>query len=110
MCIHAPFLIAIHTYLENVVGKCAIEYQADCTASKYNELVNVTLTKLITFNKRCSGDASRIELEQCANIRSTSSMSDTEYKATLKPVKRELCKWLNIVNITGEKKEERFLF
>ena len=60
-------------YLDKSLPKCreALNEQPDC--SNYNNILNVTLTSVILFNKRRSGEASRMLIESYHHGRATQS-------------------------------------
>jgi len=47
-------IIKLSQYLDVELNKRMAAYEEECTASHYEDLAQVTLAKLITFNKRRS--------------------------------------------------------
>ena len=65
------------------------------------DLVQVTLAKLITFNKQRSGETEQTELQQYARLPYVIGLANEEFCATLKPSERKLCERLHVLSITG---------
>lgn len=68
--------------------------------SAYAELVKVTLTQLIVFNRRREGEVSRVKLEEFKNIKKSSERSDIENH--LSKNEQALCQILTRMEIQGK--------
>jgi len=96
-------IIKLSKYLDVELPKRTAAYEGECTAVNYEELVHVTLAKLITFNKRRSGETERIEVQQYARLPHVIGLANEEFSATLKPSERKLCERLHVLSITGKR-------
>lgn len=96
-------IIKLSKYLDVELKEKTASYEQECTAVHYEELVQVTLAKLITFNKRRSGETERIELHQYAHLPHVIGLANAEFSATLKPSERKLCERLHVLSITGKR-------
>ena len=62
------------------------------------ELAEMTLTRLIIFNKRRGGEAAKIQLSSFENRPDWNTTSVEGIKSTLQPVEKELCKSYSTLN------------
>lgn len=89
-------------YLDSEMKSRILAFQKERSSSNYDQLVNVTLTKLISFNKRRSGEAARIELVQYRRFPEIIGLGNREFTETLQPLEKTLCKRLHVLSITGK--------
>jgi len=95
-------LVKVRTYLDkSVVEYCeALNEHAD--TDNYSSLVSITLTSVILFNKRRSGEASRMLIESYHHCKATTSGLN-DIQKTLTNVEQQLCSRLKLVEIPGKR-------
>ena len=96
-------IIKLSKYLNSEIKARTTAYEEQPNALHYDELVHVTLAKLITFNKRPAGEAARIELEQYARMPHVIGLANEEFAATLQPSEKKLSERLHVMSITGKR-------
>ena len=62
------------------------------TLHSWRELAETTMTRLIIFNKRCGGEASKMLLTNFQARPDWKQCSSTAIESSLQPIERELCK------------------
>lgn len=78
------------------------QLQSNQSEDNWSQLAEVTLCRIILFNKRRSGEASRMTVDQYTSASDWLNSSE-EVKSSLTSTEKELCKRLHLVNITGKR-------
>jgi len=97
-------LVKIKQYLESVIAELSDNLCAQPTAETYLNLVDCTLSRVILFNKRRGGEASRMTLNAYEHVHEAPSQSGIDdIGKTLSRTEQQLCHRLKIAEIAGKR-------
>jgi hypothetical protein len=96
-------LCKIRQFHLRMMPQLVAELQESPNCETYTKLAQICLARLIIFNKRRGGEASRMEVMQYEAMKEWDGTDSAEIQATLSSVEVELCKRLHLVNITGKR-------
>ncbi|XP_056001324.1 uncharacterized protein LOC125677270 [Ostrea edulis] len=92
----------MQTLLKEKTEELVIQLQKSVKKSVWDELNQVTLARLVMFNRRRGGESERMTLASFCEKRSKSD-SLKEIEDSLKPLERILCKTFSRVEIRGKR-------
>nr|XP_022290881.1 uncharacterized protein LOC111102433 isoform X2 [Crassostrea virginica] len=92
----------LQAHLKEKTEKLIVQLQETVRKSVWDELNQVTLARLVMFNRRRGGEAERMTLKSFCEKRSKSD-SLKEIEDSLKPLERILCKTFSRVEIRGKR-------
>lgn len=95
-------LLKIKNHLDKSIPELCTALRDECSRQNYNNLVDHLLTSIILFNKRRSGEASKMLLESYQRAPLTKSGLD-DIQTTLTDMEQQLCSRLKLVNIPGKR-------
>ncbi|EDO29593.1 predicted protein [Nematostella vectensis] len=97
----AEDLVKLSRHLDNKISHLTDQVKAGGILTEWRKLAKVTLVKIITFNKRRSGETSQLEVEQFLKRPKWEQCSNA-LKEGLTPVEAQLCTRLDLVEIVGK--------
>ncbi|XP_062581100.1 uncharacterized protein LOC134242919, partial [Saccostrea cucullata] len=92
----------LQSLLKEKTEKLVVLLQKSVTKSVWDDLNQVTLARLVMFNRRRGGEAERITVQAFCEKRSKND-SLKEIEDSLKPLERLLCKTFSRVEIRGKR-------
>jgi len=95
-------LLKIKNHLDKSIPELCTALRDECSSQNYNSLVDHLLTSIILFNKRRSGEASKMLLESYQHAPLSKSGLD-DIQTTLTDMEQQLCSRLKLVNIPGKR-------
>jgi len=100
-------IATLSSYLTTVVQKSVDELtgnegDADCESAWLN-LAEATLAQLVMFNRRRSGEVSKMKLSTYSDATSLSQHTDTDVHQNLSPMEQKMCAMLSRVEIPGKR-------
>jgi len=96
-------LVKLQQYqLQQMTALCA-ELETNPTTTAWMNLAKVTLSRLIVFNKRRGGEASRLRVSNYVSRPNWHAHGAEEFKASLSDVETKLCDRLTLVEIVGKR-------
>ncbi|XP_070538112.1 uncharacterized protein [Ptychodera flava] len=95
----------LHKYMRGVASETKKQLKADdSNEKKWGELCRVTLAQLILFNRRRSGEMSRMSVEDYGNIHGgNDDQRVQDINSCLSAFEESLCKKMKIVHIRGKR-------
>ncbi|KAJ8929546.1 hypothetical protein NQ314_017745, partial [Rhamnusium bicolor] len=96
-------LVKLSKYIDTNLLKYKENLSRCNTTANWTDLATLTLTRVILFNKRRSGEASRMTLENYVSRPLWSQQSTDEMKNSLSPFEKKLAEMLSIVEIEGKR-------
>ena len=96
-------LVKLKTYLEQSATQCSEALNSIPNVANYMNLVDVTLSRIILFNKRRGGETGRMLIssyQQCG-LTPQSGLNDIE--KTLSNTEQKLCSRMKLVQISGKR-------
>lgn len=96
-------LVQLNNFINENLNAAKIELKKDINLTNWSRLASLTLSKIILFNKRRSGEASRLTLNQYSSRPNTSDSSISEFKNSLSAFEIDLASKLAIVQIIGKR-------
>jgi hypothetical protein len=95
-------LIKLKNYLVSRVSYCIGQLKSTCSRTEYNNLIDVTLSRIILFNKRRGGEASRMLVSSYQKYTADSTSGADDIQQTLTATEQRLCARLRLVRIAGK--------
>lgn len=96
-------LIMLNRYLNNELIKAKSLLKYACEYKSWYYLATATLCKIILFNKRRSGEASKMTILQYSSRPNWSQSGTQEFKMTMTPLEAKLAENLTLVQIKGKR-------
>jgi hypothetical protein len=100
----AEDIVTLNKHIATVASKCRnklVEDSSDETFQEdYETLLNATLTKIILFNRRRSGEASRMKID---DYTAPSNEQNPDILETLTAWEKSLCKKLKYIEVMGKR-------
>ena len=96
-------LVKLRTFLQDSARQCSEALNSEPNVANYMNLIDVTLSKIILFNKRRGGETARMLIssyQQCG-LTPPSGMNDIE--KTLSSTEQKLCSRMKLVQISGKR-------
>ncbi|KAK4875675.1 hypothetical protein RN001_012097 [Aquatica leii] len=95
-------LVTLNEYLKTVIKEGCGKFNNSFNPQLWARLASATLCRIILFNKRRSGEASRMTITQYAARPDWKEQSTSELTATLTPLEMNLANRLTIVEVPGK--------
>lgn len=92
-------IIKINEFINVNIHKYRIELEQSLSAEKWQSLAYITLARIILFNKRRSGEAARMTLENYTTRPSWTDQSTQETKHSLTPFEKKLADRVALIEI-----------
>lgn len=98
-------LIKLNNYLESEIKKYITEIEKTCqpTPSYWSRFAALLLSKIVMFNKRRSGETSRMTIDQYSMRPLWSEQTTEECKSALTQFERQLAKHFVVVEVSGKR-------
>lgn len=97
-------IMKLNSYLEKSIKYAQSELENDLISDKtWFKLANASLSRIIIFNKRRSGEASKIKIEDISQNHDWLGECTQELQSTLSPLEKQLCSRLSLINVCGKK-------
>lgn len=96
-------LIKLNKSITDNINKFHIQLEGLCTRENWQALACYTLGRIILFNKRRSGEAAKMTIENFNSRPLWSEQSTDEIKHSLTPFEKKLTEKLQIVEIEGKR-------
>lgn len=96
-------LLILSKFLEKEIKSTREELEQNCSTSLWTTLASLTLTRIVLFNKRRSGEAARMTVQQYSSRPEWNASGTETVKKALSPFEQELAKTLVLVNIVGKR-------
>uniref|UniRef100_K1PTK9 Uncharacterized protein n=1 Tax=Magallana gigas TaxID=29159 RepID=K1PTK9_MAGGI len=99
----AEDVIVLNKYLkQKACSCCTLLHAKKDLATNYSNLIEILLAQIILFNRRRSGEAQRIKIEDLENGLQNNSL-DEEIKKSLSSFEQELCSTHKRIEIKGKR-------
>ncbi|KAG5862139.1 hypothetical protein JTB14_035810 [Gonioctena quinquepunctata] len=98
-------LIKLNNYLETEMKKLTEQIEVDLQPSRdiWYHLASITLSKIVVFNKRRSGETSKMTIEQYSTRPLWSEQTTEESKNAMTDFEKQLAKHFCVVEIYGKR-------
>ncbi|KAI4470857.1 hypothetical protein MML48_1g16811 [Holotrichia oblita] len=96
-------LLTLAKYMDREILLLNTTIRYKCTQASWNNLAVLTLARIILFNKRRSGEASKLTIEQYKSRPQWKDQCTEELKSSLTSLERNLAEKLTIVEIVGKR-------
>lgn len=96
-------LIKLSKYLEFMIQETKDDIEREKNFSNWSKLASLTLSRIILFNKRRSGEAARMKIENYTKRPSWKSQGISEMKESLTEFENKLANALTVVEIIGKR-------
>ena len=96
-------LMKMTTYLQEMIDRGCKDLQAEPNTTNYNKLVDVTLSRMILFNKRRGGEASRMLIASYRDSGCTTKSGLDDIQGTLSQTEQQICSRMKLVEICGKR-------
>nr|XP_023028017.1 uncharacterized protein LOC111516064 [Leptinotarsa decemlineata] len=99
-------ILKLNHYLDVVIETCLLNFYSEVDISQHwHKLSSAVLCRIILFNKRRSGEASRMTLEQYACRPDWKEQCTTELKDSLTSLEKTLANRLVVVEVHGKSRK-----
>ncbi|CAH1163346.1 unnamed protein product, partial [Phaedon cochleariae] len=96
-------LIKLSKFLEFMIGETKNDMKREKSFQNWSKLASLTLSRIILFNKRRSGEAARMRVENYTNRPAWQSQSVAEMRESLTEFENQLASALTVVEIVGKR-------
>lgn len=96
-------LVKLSKYIDTDIGIMIEKFTKDQNNAKWNRLATLVLSRIILFNKRRSGEASKMRMSDYISRPLWKHQNTTEIRNSLTPIERKLAEILTIVEIEGRR-------
>ncbi|KAF5307229.1 hypothetical protein FQR65_LT18439 [Abscondita terminalis] len=96
-------LMKLNKYLNDKINLLKVLILSNCNRKIWSDFASVVLCRVILFNKRRSGEAARMTMENFNLRPSWSQQCTEEFKNSLSPLETKLANELTVVNIIGKR-------
>ncbi|KAG5892254.1 hypothetical protein JTB14_014624 [Gonioctena quinquepunctata] len=96
-------LIKLSKFLESMIEETKNDMRREKSFANWSKLASLTLSRIILFNKRRSGEAARMKVENYTNRPAWQSQSVAEMKESLTEFETKLANALTVVEIVGKR-------
>lgn len=93
-------IVMLHKHLDGKASSLTKDLNNESPANIWYSLAKVVLTQIILFNRRRSGEASRINVENCLAL---TNDCNEDIAGSLSPLERKLCKYLHRFEVRGKR-------
>nr|XP_018913562.1 PREDICTED: uncharacterized protein LOC109041627 [Bemisia tabaci] len=96
-------IMNLRGHLDKTIKESRVRLTSNPTYENYRKLAVYLLTSTILFNRRRSGEASKMKIEQYKNRVGSDKQTTEELKQSFSPLEIVLCKRMCVVDIHGKK-------
>lgn len=96
-------LIKLNNYIDTEIERLVAEISRCCDKKTWYSLATFVLARIILFNKRRSGEASKITIQQYLSRPNWLEQNTEELKSSLTSVEKKLAETLSVVDVVGKR-------